>query len=74
MNGPVVLLTGADHGIGFHMTRTLVEDGFYVAGIDLSDENLSSLVADHPDQLLVFLCDVSDATQVSEAVETTRQR
>jgi NAD(P)-dependent dehydrogenase (short-subunit alcohol dehydrogenase family) len=42
--------------------------------LDLTDENLLPLIEDHPQSLLVLVCDVSDPVQVNQAVEATRQR
>jgi NAD(P)-dependent dehydrogenase (short-subunit alcohol dehydrogenase family) len=68
-----VILTGADNGIGFNMTRYLLADGCCVAALDLTDENLGTLLIDYPDRLLVLRCDVADETQVKRAVETTHR-
>jgi NAD(P)-dependent dehydrogenase (short-subunit alcohol dehydrogenase family) len=68
MNSPVVIITGSNNGIGFHMARALLEDGFRVAAFDLSDENLSSLRDAYPRHLRFYRCDVTDAAQVKASV------
>jgi NAD(P)-dependent dehydrogenase (short-subunit alcohol dehydrogenase family) len=73
MRTPVVIITGASNGIGFHMTRSLLEDGFRVAGFDLSGENLSGLKDAFPDRLRFCRCDVTDAMQVKACVESLVQ-
>ncbi|MGD0695262.1 MAG: SDR family NAD(P)-dependent oxidoreductase [Terriglobia bacterium] len=70
MAAPVVLVTGANKGIGFHLARSLLEDGFRVAAFDLSVENLAALRAAYPDHLRVYRCDVTDGVQVSASVES----
>jgi NAD(P)-dependent dehydrogenase (short-subunit alcohol dehydrogenase family) len=65
----VILITGADNGIGFHLAASLLEEGYRVAGIDLSAESLISLQEDYPDRLLFCRCDVTDDAQVQAAVE-----
>ena len=69
MEEPVVIITGANNGIGFHMTRDLLKNQHCVAGFDLSGENLDSLMAEYPDRLRFYPCDVADHTQVESAVE-----
>lgn len=64
----VIVVTGADNGIGFFMTRSLLESGYCVAGLDISNDNLTHLAATYPDQLLVFDCDVTDRNRVTETV------
>ncbi len=70
MAAPVVLVTGANKGIGFHLARSLLEDGFRVAAFDLSAENLPALRAAYPDHLRVYRCDVTDEAQVRASVES----
>lgn len=65
----IILITGANNGIGFHMTASLLEMGYNVAGLDLSGENLASLQEGYPDRLLFCRCDVTDEAQVRAAVE-----
>lgn len=52
------------------MARTLLEDGFRVAGFDLSGENLSRLSDTGSDRLRSIQCDVADAAQVNASVES----
>ncbi len=63
-----IVITGANNGIGFHATKTLLEDGYSVAALDISTGDLEPLVSLFPDRLLVLQCDVADAAQVNEAV------
>ncbi len=73
MRTPVVIITGANNGIGLYMTQSLLEDGFRVAGFDLSGENLSGLGDTYPDRLRFYRCDVTDAVQVKASVESLVQ-
>jgi NAD(P)-dependent dehydrogenase (short-subunit alcohol dehydrogenase family) len=70
MKTPVVIITGANNGIGFHIAKSLLEDGFRVAGFDLSGESLSGLRDTYPDRLRYYRCDVTDAVQVKASVES----
>ncbi len=64
----VMVITGADNGIGFHMCKTLLEDGYNVAALDICNENLAGLKSSYPEQLLSFACDVTDAEQVKGTI------
>lgn len=63
----VILITGANNGIGLALTRSLLGMGDRVAALDLSDENLAPLQRDP--NLVPFRCDVTDRERVCEVVE-----
>jgi NADP-dependent 3-hydroxy acid dehydrogenase YdfG len=44
----VVVITGANEGIGCHMLASLIEDGYRVAGLDAHGEHIQSLQNEHP--------------------------
>lgn len=72
MGKKVVVITGADNGIGLGMVRSLLSSGKYlVAALDLSDAGLSRLYAKYTGCLRIHLCDVTDEDAVREAVENT---
>lgn len=60
MPNEVVVITGANNGIGLGLTRALITRGYRVAALDLSTENLSNITA--------FVCDVADPGQVEAAI------
>jgi NAD(P)-dependent dehydrogenase (short-subunit alcohol dehydrogenase family) len=64
----VVLVTGAENGIGLAMARALVEQGDCVAAIDLSVANLTAL-AQTRSGLLPIICDVTKPDLVRGVVE-----
>jgi NAD(P)-dependent dehydrogenase (short-subunit alcohol dehydrogenase family) len=68
-----ILITGADNGIGFHMARALLEDGYRVAALDISAANLASLQPEYPAQLLIFTCDVTDLPRLKEVVSSVAE-
>jgi NADP-dependent 3-hydroxy acid dehydrogenase YdfG len=68
-DAPVVVITGANNGIGFHMASTLLADGYRVAALDLSGENLSPLQAKYPGRALAYKCDVTSDAEVKAAVD-----
>jgi len=64
-----IILTGANNGIGLAMAKGLIDLGDRVAGLDLSGENLSPLVAEFPDKIRYYPCDVTDPGHVQTAVD-----
>lgn len=70
----IVVVTGANNGIGFHMTKTLLEDGYCVAALDVGDENLASLQATTSESLLVSNCDVTDSRRVKVTIASIAEK
>ncbi len=70
----IVIVTGANNGIGFYMTQTLLEDGYYVAALDIADENLASLQSTYSERLLVFKCDVTDSAHVKDTFSSIAEK
>ena len=66
--GRVVVVTGANEGIGYHLLTALLEDGYRVAGLDVDVEHLRSLREARPDRVHVGECDVTDDGEVRTAV------
>lgn len=66
--GRVVVLTGVNQGIGYHMLRTLVGDGYRVAGLDIDVDDVRAVRDTSPDDVRLYECDVSDADDVDAAV------
>jgi len=70
MDARVVILTGADSGIGLAILKNLLASGKYrIAALDLSDSNMSGLYSEYPGNLLISTCDVTDPEAVGESVE-----
>jgi NAD(P)-dependent dehydrogenase (short-subunit alcohol dehydrogenase family) len=61
----IILITGANNGIGLAMTRSLLERGDRVAAVDLSLDNLGHAQPD----LLPFPCDVTQPQQIRSVVD-----
>jgi NAD(P)-dependent dehydrogenase (short-subunit alcohol dehydrogenase family) len=74
MEQTIVIVTGANNGIGFHMTKTLLEDGYCVAALDISDENLAPLKSIYSERLLVFNCDVTDSARAKDMISLTVEK
>jgi len=74
MTKKVIVVTGANNGIGFYMTKALLEDGYCVVVLDISDENLIPVKTIYPEQLLVFDCDVTDSARVNDTVSSVIEK
>lgn len=70
MRGRVVIITGANAGIGFHMASALLEGGYRVAALDLTGENLVPLRQLYADSLRFHSCDVREEKLVHAAVSS----
>lgn len=66
-DGRVVVITGANDGIGYHMLASLAEDGYRVAGLDVEGDRLRALPDDR--SVRFFECDVTEDDDVAAAVE-----
>jgi len=66
----VVIVTGANNGIGLSMTKTLLDDGYCIAALDIADENLVPLQSIYSERLLIYICDVTENEQVKDTVSS----
>lgn len=67
-NERVVVITGANEGIGYHMLTALIKDGYRVAGLDIDGTNISSHHDAAPDQVQFYECDVSNTDDMESAI------
>lgn len=67
-DGRVVVLTGANQGIGSHLLQALVDDGYRVAALDVEGDQIQKVSDRSPDQVQFHECDVSDADDADRAV------
>ena len=70
VEGLVVIVTGANNGIGFHMTEALLQLGYLVAGFDLANDNLISLQQSFPENLMLCKTDVTKDVEINDSVKT----
>lgn len=61
----IIIITGANNGIGLGMTRSLIEMGDRVAALDLEVDNL---VPTRPN-LLLLRCDVTQPQQIQSTID-----
>jgi len=66
-----VIVTGANGGIGTHLVRRLLEDGWNVAGIDISLHHLQEICAENPDRMLGLTADMREPRELQRAVDAT---
>lgn len=64
----VVVLTGANEGIGYGMLAALVENGYRVAGLDVRGDAIESLEESHPEAVRYYECDVTVEDDIERAV------
>ena len=67
-NVRVVVVTGANEGIGYHLLVALAEDGYRVAGLDVDGDAIESLREAHPTNVRYYECDVTVDGDVEAAV------
>ncbi len=65
----VVVITGANEGIGYQMLTALVGGGYHVAGLDINGENIQSLQETSPTRVRFYECDVTVDDDVETAIE-----
>src|SRR6056297_850315 len=69
MGSPIVIITGANNGIGFHMAASLLKERYRVAVFDLSGENLMEMQDKYPSHLLFCRCDVTSDADIKTATD-----
>ncbi|MHB1089502.1 MAG: SDR family NAD(P)-dependent oxidoreductase [Ilumatobacteraceae bacterium] len=71
---PVALVTGANGGIGTRLVSRLLKDGWCVAALDFSFNNLSELQKDFSESLVTVSADLRNREQIESATTTSIDR
>lgn len=67
---PLAIVTGAGGGLGTPIVQGLVEDGYRVAGLEVSDAALAGLRDETSDRdVQPVVCDITDQTAVARVAE-----
>ncbi len=74
MAGKVIMVTGANSGIGYHLCAALLELGHRVAGLDISGDRAPALQAEFLESYYFSPCDVTNREQVNAAVQAVLDR
>ncbi len=64
----VVIITGGNDGIGFHMAKELLASGYDVAVLDIHTQYIQSLWEVYKDRIMVLACDVTNPELVKDSV------
>lgn len=67
--GRIVVITGANEGIGHHTLTALLAKGYRVAGLDIDGENIRALREAYPGRVRFHECDVTVDEDVETAIE-----
>ncbi|MDD3477400.1 MAG: SDR family NAD(P)-dependent oxidoreductase, partial [Candidatus Izemoplasmatales bacterium] len=69
--GKTMIVTGAGGGIGRQLVLQLLAKGAKVAALDVNQERLdeTAKIANKPDDLAVFICDISKKDMVDATVK-----
>ena len=70
----VVVVTGANEGIGYNLLAALLDDGYRVAGLDVEGEKLRPMQDAHPERVHFVECDVTSDGDVEAAIEGVLDR
>ncbi len=67
-----IIISGANQGIGFFMTKQLLHAGHYVAVLDINIDNARTLKPDS--RISCHVCDIRDSQAVQKAVSQVHQQ
>ena len=64
----VVLIVGANRGIGYHLVKRLLELGDFVSALDIETDNLEKLRETRPDQFISITADAAKDEDIQYGV------
>ena len=66
--GKVCVVTGAANGLGLNLANRLVEEGAFVAALDLEKETMEKEFSGQEEKVFCVSCDVSSKASVDAAI------
>ena len=70
----VILIVGANRGIGYYMVEYLLEHGDFISVLDIEADNLEKLKENYPDKLISITADAAKDEDIKNGVfETIKQ-
>jgi NAD(P)-dependent dehydrogenase (short-subunit alcohol dehydrogenase family) len=69
MEQQYIIITGANQGIGYAITKNLLQQNHFVAGLDINIEKILDLQQEFPEQLLALACDVTQTEDVQHTID-----
>jgi len=64
----IILISGANKGIGYYMAKEWLSQGNIVVVLDLFCDEIDKLKSEYSERLITFICDVSKEREVSSSV------
>ncbi len=71
---PHILIVGANQGIGYYITKQLLEDSNKVSVLDIETDEIGKLKKQFPDQLHVIHADATNEKSLQQAVQSVLER
>ncbi len=65
----VMMITGANQGIGYYMAEAWLKEGNTAIVLDLCCDTIDELKESYPETLLTYVCDVRDEAHVKTSVD-----
>ena len=72
--GKVCVVTGAANGLGLNLAKRLLEEGAFLAALDLEEDSLKREYEGQEDKVLCVSCDVSQKASVDAAIAAVLER
>ena len=70
----VIIIVGANRGIGYYMVKHLLELGNFISVLDIETDNLKNLKENYPDKLFAITADAAKDEDIKNGVyETIKQ-
>ena len=64
----VILIVGANRGIGYYMVEYLLEHGDFISVLDIEADNLEKLKENYPDKLISITADAAKDEDIKNGV------